>query len=305
MTNALTILAAFILGFALSRASTCTVAATMRLVHQRKVDWLLGIAIAVSWSALALFLITLLMSDQMATPQAFAVNTTLIVAAVVMGVGAWMNGGCFIGSVGKVSSGNLSFLATFAGLAVSQFMGDLVYGLDLTSMTPTSRLTPQSGPIFWAFAATFVALLGWSIWRVVRRRQEAIIALAIMGAAAAIVYSLQPAWSYEALIGRLVHGQDITKDLVVVAAVVALFSGATISAALNQKFQLTHAGAIGTMFCFLGGLLMGVGAQLMPGGNDTLILWVIPSFAFHALVAYLLMIATVAALLMVKPPPAI
>ncbi|WP_299650038.1 YeeE/YedE thiosulfate transporter family protein [uncultured Tateyamaria sp.] len=304
MTNALTILAAFILGFALSRASTCTVAATMRLVHQRKFDWLLGIAVAVSWSALALFLIRLVFSDSMAAPQAFAINATLVAAAIIMGVGAWMNSGCFIGSVGRVSSGNLSFVATFLGLAASQMLSDVVHQSNFASMEPVARLSTQSGAPFWGFVATFAALLGWSVWRITRRRQQAIIALATMGAAAAIVYSLQPSWSYEALIGRLVHGENVLNDLVVVLTVAALFAGATISAALNQKFQLTHMGVIGTISCFLGGLLMGLGAQLMPGGNDTLILWVIPSFAFHALVAYLLMIATVALLLMIKPPPA-
>lgn len=301
MTNALTILAAFILGFALSRASTCTVAATMRLVRQRKVDWLVGIAVAVSWSALTLFLIGLAFQDWIAEPQAFALNTTLVAAAVIMGVGAWMNSGCFIGSIGQVSSGNLSFLATFAGLAVSQFIAGFVDILGLAPMSPTLRLSPQSGLPFWAFVAVFATLLSWSIWRIAKRRQQAIIALAAMGCAAAIVYSLQPTWSYEALIGRLVLGENVLNNLVVVLTVVALFAGATISAAMNQKFKLSHMGLMGTLSCFVGGMLMGFGALLMPGGNDTLILWVIPSFAFHALVAYLLMIATVAALIAIRP----
>lgn len=304
MTNALTILAAFILGFALSRASTCTVAATMRLIHHRKFDWLLGIAVAVSWSALALFVIHLIFADTMAVPQAFAINTTLVAAAIIMGVGAWLNSGCFIGSVGKVSSGNLSFLATFLGLAASQLLSDVVYRLNLTSMQPVARLSEQSGTPYWAFVGVFAALLAWSIWRIARRRQQAVIALAVMGAMAAIVYSLQPSWSYEALIGRAMHGENVLSDLTLLFLVLALFAGATVSSALNQKFQLTHMGLIGTASCFLGGLLMGIGAQFMPGGNDTLILWVIPSFALHALVAYILMIATVALMLMIRPPPA-
>ncbi|WP_299727588.1 YeeE/YedE thiosulfate transporter family protein [uncultured Tateyamaria sp.] len=301
MTNVLTILAAFILGFALSRASTCTVAATKRLVLQRKVDWLVGIGIAIGWSALALVLIGLFAPDRMAVPQAFAVNTTVVVAALIMGVGAWLNDGCFIGAVGRISSGNLSFLATFAGLAASRLLGDIGVMVGMAPMEPASRLSAQSGEPFWAFIAVFALLLGWSIWRIARRRQEAIIALAVMGAAAALVYSLQPSWSYEALIGRLVHGENVLDNLVVVLTVAALFAGATISSALNNRFELRLLGVTGTLSCFAGGILMGAGAQMLPGGNDTLILWMIPSFAVHALVAYALMVATVALILLLRP----
>ncbi|WP_299143496.1 YeeE/YedE thiosulfate transporter family protein [uncultured Tateyamaria sp.] len=298
MADSLTIAAAFVLGFALSRASTCTVAATMRLVTLRRVDWLLGIAVAVSWSAVAIYALRLAFPESTAAPDAFGINTTLIVASVVMGAGAWLNGGCFVGSVGHISSGNVSYVATFAGLAAARLFENTDRLMGLAPMQTAARLTPESGGQYWALLGLFALLLVWSMWRIFKRRQQAMIALSAMGVAAAVVYSLQPDWSYEALIGRMVHGQDVRDNLVILLAVIGLFSGATLSAMLNNRFQLRHSGWRSTTLSFAGGLLMGIGAQFVPGGNDTLLLWVIPGFALHGLASYLIMVGTVAILIM-------
>jgi hypothetical protein len=42
---------------------------------------------------------------------------------------------------------------------------------------------------------------------------------------------------------------------------------------------------------------MGAGATLIPGGHDLLLLWSIPGLTLHGLVAYVIVAATVAALL--------
>ena len=46
----------------------------------------------------------------------------------------------------------------------------------------------------------------------------------------------------------------------------------------------------------LGGILMGLGALLVPGGNDTLLMIGFPMGAWQAALAYLLFVATLAAL---------
>ena len=38
---------------------------------------------------------------------------------------------------------------------------------------------------------------------------------------------------------------------------------------------------------------MGFGARFAPGGNDTLLLWTIPSFVLYGFVCYATMVATV------------
>jgi len=50
---------------------------------------------------------------------------------------------------------------------------------------------------------------------------------------------------------------------------------------------------------FTGGLLMGIGAASIPGGNDVLLLHGIPGFSFHAVPVFLAMLAGIALTLLV------
>jgi uncharacterized protein len=47
--------------------------------------------------------------------------------------------------------------------------------------------------------------------------------------------------------------------------------------------------------CAGGGLIMGCGAALVPGGNDSLLLWAIPGLTIYGALAYLFMLVTIAA----------
>ena len=47
----------------------------------------------------------------------------------------------------------------------------------------------------------------------------------------------------------------------------------------------------------LGGILLGLGALLIPGGNDTLLMVGLPMGAWQAALAYVLFVASVAALI--------
>ena len=48
----------------------------------------------------------------------------------------------------------------------------------------------------------------------------------------------------------------------------------------------------------LGGILMGAGGALVPGGNDTLILVLIPNLSLQAIASYLALLAGIACVLL-------
>ena len=201
---------AFVLGFALSRASTCTVAATTRWVTTGKFDWLLGILIAVCWSAVTLLVLRAVLPGQIDTPAIVPLNQTLFAASVVMGIGAFLNRGCFIGTIGRISSGDLSYLMTFVGLAFSRVLGEnTVLNETFHQKLFTNVLTLESY-VFWGAALLFVSVFIYSIVRVIRKRQQAIIALCVMGVFAALTYASDPDWSYESWIGQIVNGQGLS-----------------------------------------------------------------------------------------------
>ena len=283
---------AFILGFALSRASTCTVMATARWVTMGKFDWLLGIFIAVCWSAVTLLALNAIFPGQIIAPQNVPINPTLFVASVVMGLGAFLNKGCFIGTIGRISSGNPSYLMTFAGLAASRVLGEHSVLSETFSQTPPADSGAIAPIVFWGGTFLFISVFIYSWVRIFQKRQQAIIALCAMGVFAALTYASNPGWSYEEWVGRIVNGQALSDTFQIEFTILALFAGAVISSVLNGKFSLQTPSPSVMAMCFSGGILMGLGAKFVPGGNDTLLLWTIPNFAIHGLVAYMTMVAT-------------
>jgi Sulphur transport len=81
------------------------------------------------------------------------------------------------------------------------------------------------------------------------------------------------------------------------ASALMLFAGATLGALLQHRWRLAPLEPLRAARCLAGGFVMGWGAHLVPGGNDMLLLWAIPGLALYGLLAYLVMLVTVAALL--------
>jgi hypothetical protein len=77
-----------------------------------------------------------------------------------------------------------------------------------------------------------------------------------------------------------------------------MFSGSLVSARLRKRrFVLKWPTMKNIVRRTLGGILMGVGALLIPGGNDTLLMIGFPMGAWQAALAYFLFVASLAALI--------
>ena len=79
----------------------------------------------------------------------------------------------------------------------------------------------------------------------------------------------------------------------------ALVAGVLVSAILNRRFIVAWRPQTGWQGFLWGGILMGLGAVLVPGGNDVLLLNAIPGLCAHGLPAFLAMLAGIAIALMV------
>jgi len=297
MFEPLIILLAFILGFALARASTCSVAATMRLIEEGKPDWLFGLFIATSWSGITLLLLTTVFSSDPATPGNFLIGWQLFFGAALMGMGAVLNQACFIGSVGRISTGNLSYLLTFAGLASAKKLGTIPEISRTLEATPIEGSVPWSDVLFWLMIALFVLTIAISLRRLVLARNEATVALVVIGVAAALIYAAKPDWGYEHMLDNLVNYRGFSSGFLLEFTVLALFVGAIFSSMLRDRFHPHFSGLVPSFMHFIGGLFMGLGANAVPGGNDSLVLWVIPSSALHGIIAYAVMLVVVALLI--------
>ncbi len=80
----------------------------------------------------------------------------------------------------------------------------------------------------------------------------------------------------------------------------ALVVGVLVAAILDRRFIVAWRPQTGWHGYFWGGILMGIGAALVPGGKDALLLNAMPGLSPHALPAYLAMLAGIGIALMVE-----
>jgi toxin CptA len=108
------------------------------------------------------------------------------------------------------------------------------------------------------------------------------------------------AWPYTTLLVDVafMRGMDVALRTMIVLVFLA---GALYGAASARRFKLRGGGWRDAGQRFGGGVLMGFGAALIPGGNDGLVLMGLPLLQPAAFAAYGAMIAVIAAGFAVEP----
>ena len=118
-----------------------------------------------------------------------------------------------------------------------------------------------------------------------------------MGLCAGLLYALHGGWSYTTTLRRAVEAgyRGVAGPTQIqVALFVAFFAGMLVSALQRGTFRLRWQPAGAIWARLVGGAMMGVGAAMVPGGNDTLLLTGLPAFSGWALGAYVAVLIGVA-----------
>lgn len=299
LADLVTPLAAFALGAALARANSCSVASVQRLVFARRGDWLAGIAVAISWAGLTLAIFSIALPQVVILPRHLPVDFTVLAGGVLLGMGATINQGCFLGSVTRFGRGELPYLFTLIGVAIAMlFVPVSKTGVSIVSASGDAVLHPTGMINLISLGFIPFALFGLRRWWF--RRHQTMLALIAVGIAGGTVYACNPDWSYSSGLYRLFDGRDLMRSLLDESATVALIAGVALSAALAGRFSVDLGTVRAAVTRLTGGFLMGIGAMLIPGGNDMLMLWAIPGLTLYGLIAYIVMIGTIAGILVLR-----
>jgi hypothetical protein len=214
----------------------------------------------------------------------------LIPAAMLFGIGTYVNGACVFGSVGHFGNGDVDFGFTFLGIVAVLYI-DSLFGL-FPAQPPISASLPL-GPTLLAIA--LLAILAVRLRLSLRSEsnfQRLTLSMGATGITFTILAVFAPGFSITASLGSIV-----LIPVAGVAIAACMFGGSLVSARLIKgRFMLKWPTIETIVRRTLGGILMGVGAQLIPGGNDTLLMVGLPMGAWQAALAYVLFVATVAAL---------
>ena len=213
----------FVLGFALNHGSICTVIATRELVAEKRPARFIALVECAAWAALVYAILETSPTMQRGwSPLAY-----LVPAAIVLGIGTYVNGACVFGSVGHFGNGDIDFGFSFLGIFAVSYVAALL-GL-LPDQPPISAYLPL-GLLLLAIA--LLAILGLrlslslssesNVWRLT-------LSMAAIGITFTILAIFAPGFSITASVGSIV---SIPVAGFAIAA--CMFGGSLVSAETHE-----------------------------------------------------------------------
>jgi toxin CptA len=303
------LLCAGVMGFAVQRGATCAVAAVSEIIASHRCKRLTAMAEASLWVCGGL-LIAQWLHWLPAMPSGYPVDALTVLGGVLLGLGAFVNGACVVGTIARLGSGQWAYLATLPGfyagcLGLLALWPQSLHPV-LAGASPVWRASPLLATLFLLFVAWRLS----GLWRAVRhscataqaqqwhRRLGAPIwephhATTVIGLTFLILLLLAGAWSYTDVLADLAHGMAAMLPERALLSV-GLLAGAMIGGMSSERFKGGSASLVQLVRCFAGGAIMGWGSLLIPGGNDGLLLVGMPLLWPYAWIAFGTMCVTIA-----------
>lgn len=318
LLDAIALASVILIGFAAHRASLCNVRAVAEFLHDGNAGMLWSLLQAVLWMAALTGTLVLVFG---LVPKSALERMPIVWAwagGLLFGVGAAVNGGCSLSTLHRLADGNLGMLATLAGFVLGVVSWIVVMeagGMAVLTPAPSVWLRwPDFAPWLLAALLFWVGYRLFSFWHLSRsledRRVHALVlapmyhlsvAAAVLGISGGLLYATQGAWSYTNFLrAEVTHGiSGAMPPRAWHAVLVAGLLAGMAASALQRRALAWHAPArlLGWSRHLGGGILMGAGAALIPGGNDTLLLSGLPSATAAAVGAYLCMLLGIAGVL--------
>lgn len=296
-------------GFSVRRGRICLVLATEEIVEKKPLRTMIFIVQAMAVALSITVPAILFFPDQVQLASSYPISLGLILGAVIYGIGATLNNGCALGSLNSLVNGNLNFLGTVLGLASGHFLFlffSIFTAIDSVPSTGTLGrnlffLIPLLG-ITWG-------VFGWVVKSFFSKSHDSFPIFCLGLASGALFLVLEFSWSYTRWIfvsERLIFGQlKMEPHFFTISTTFGGFMvGVILATYLSHSFQLKIPSVNNTSSKFFGGSLMGFGAGMIPGGNDTLILSGFPGLSVHAPVAIAIIVLTIALVLKLTRPKA-
>ena len=316
---AISLVLAVVLGFAAHRASVCTVRAVAEAMHAKTAFIFASIAKSALWILVFTLPIFWLVPSTAASLAGWQLNATAVIGGFLFGLGAGLNGACAYSTMARLVDGEAAMFVAIAGFAVG--VGVFVGLLDFGWLERPANVAPMIGAVIEWGAVLSAILIAWAIYEAIRLwrtrpRDKDLGALAL-----APKYRLSSAALLFGLTGSAIFflfgpaGYTSTFELVVEGAfgtkpwpatgrwllLLAVLLGMFLSTLQRGGFHPDWRPKAAWLRNLAGGLLMGLGVAMAPGGNDTFVLYGVPNLSPNALPAYAAMtIGIVAALLIAR-----
>jgi toxin CptA len=306
---ALAALLAGLMGYAIQRGATCTVAAVDQLLNQRRVDRLLAMAEAALWVSGGLLLAQAL-HRLPAMPAAYAVTGWTVLGGALLGLGAWVNKACVFGAIARFGNGEWAYIATPLGFYAGCLTVPWWAAAMPQRLTEPSPLWAAAGWLVWLFVGFVLWRIGRGMHRLMRRQPHGLarrlgatvwhphVATTVIGIAFVGLLLLAGMWAYTDVLAALARGMADTR--LPALLLLGLLAGAVLGGWTAGKLRAVRPRLAQWLRCAAGGLLMAWGSLLIPGSNDGLILIGLPLLRPYAWLGFATMCATIAMALLIE-----
>ncbi|MDP2562905.1 YeeE/YedE thiosulfate transporter family protein [Psychrobium sp. 1_MG-2023] len=222
---------------------------------------------------------------------ATSVHWSVIVGGVLFGCGAAFNQGCGVSTISKLARGQLVMIATIGGW----FIGWLLLTLFIRDATSTNSLLHIYWDDYWhhGMLIAFSFLMLVVCWRLNTEDKKMWLSMLTIGLMASLVFLYQVKWAPSSLL------KDLSSAMLFYIPfpeneryllLASLLVGMVLAAVKTKAFKVNKGHGLGYIKHLIAGVLMGVGAALAGGGNDSQLLLALPALSPAGLSAVLSML---------------
>lgn len=289
MSFVIAILISFLMGLAIQRGGTCTVAAIHEIVHKRTANRVKALIETSLW-ILAGELILYHLGFSLPPVNNWYIGTATVLGALLLGLGAFINGACAVGTIARIGNREWDFIAMIPGFFVGAY---LLGQCNLPNLAPR-HLDLQSTPIL---STWFLIIMGSLILLrgiiLSRKGFHPYVLTILIGIFFLGLIIIDKAWSYTDLLVDLAlfkHQNDWSRTTLFAA----LLIGAVVSGHFQDSKHFSLKKASPNIYKrFIGGAIMGVATFILPGSHDTLILLYMPMLLGYAWLGFIVMACTI------------
>lgn len=295
----------FAIGFAAHRASLCTVRAVMQWMEHRKSSLLVSFFYASLWASLVTGVFVWAGLPIKGTPLLNSAWPYSLAGGLLFGMGAAVNGGCSLSTLQRLADGDARLVTTLVFFVLGSFSVAWLQAVGGVPW-PHMRLLWWAGIGMGIRGALILALLVWAAWQLVvlwRCRDRSLrlgqwllapryrlsLAAMVLGLCSGLLFLVEGAWTYTNYLREVgvswVQGTP-APGWRRLALVGFLFAGMVLSSVQRGQFEWRAARPVVGWRNMLGGSLMGIGGAMVPGGNDTVLLVLMPTLSWQALASF-------------------
>jgi len=220
----------------------------------------------------------------------YRVTALALAGGLLFGLGAAFNHGCGVSTISKLARGQIAMLATV--------MGWLVGWILLATFMPAQQFSRFHIATEWHYSGLF--LLSVMILAFVFRLKSADrilwLSMLAIGLMASMVFLFEPKWTPSGLLKDISLAfwdgdENRWPSAERFMLIVSLLGGMAVAALWTKSFKLEVPGLRVLSKHLLAGSLMGVGAAIASGGNDSQLLLALPALSPAGGVTVLSMLA--------------